>query len=112
MLTTAGALAAIGGGIASVLYAGNIAEQARRECPARVTCDDERQRVRTWDTLALGGFVVGAGLGVLSVVLWTRKSRSTAAIHATTNTSVSRSLRSTSARLGFSAQSFTIAGEF
>lgn len=70
--TAGGALVLAAGGVGSFLAAGAAQGDARDACRARFTCDDERRRVRTLDALALAGFVAGAGLGVLSVVLFTR----------------------------------------
>jgi hypothetical protein len=72
--TTAGAVGLAAVGIAMFAVAGGAASDAERECPAKVSCDDERSRVRTFDTLALGGFIGAAGLGIFSVYLWTRGS--------------------------------------
>ncbi|MBX3188475.1 MAG: PEGA domain-containing protein [Labilithrix sp.] len=72
--TTVGAVALAAGGIAMFAVAGGAASDAERDCPSKVSCDDERSRVRTFDTLALGGFIGAAAFGVISVVLWTRTS--------------------------------------
>lgn len=72
--TTAGAVILAGAGVASFLVAGGAASDADQDCPAKMSCEDERSRVRTFDALALGAFVGAAGLGVLSVVLWATRS--------------------------------------
>lgn len=68
--TTAGAVALVAGGVVAFLVAGSTQSDARQTCPQKLTCDDERSKVRTFDALALGGFVGGAALGALSIVLW------------------------------------------
>lgn len=77
--TTAGAVALVAGGVAAFLVAGNKASDASTLCRTKLSCDDERSSVRTFDTLALAGFVSGAALGGLSVVLWVRKPKADAA---------------------------------
>jgi hypothetical protein len=71
--TTAGAVVLAGAGLAMFFVADGAQADGQRDCAAKVTCDDERSRVRTFDALALGGFIGAAGLGVLSVILWTSK---------------------------------------
>ncbi len=77
--TTAGAVVLLAGGFVSFGVAGGAQSDALRQCPSKLSCDDERSKVRTFDTLALAGFIGAAGLGVLSVILWTHGgSRSSA----------------------------------
>lgn len=71
--TTAGAVAFAGLGVAMFLVAGSAQSDAQAACPTRATCDSEQTKVRTYDALALTGFIGAAGLGVLSVVLWSSK---------------------------------------
>jgi hypothetical protein len=71
--TTAGAVAFAGLGVAMFLVAGSAQSDAQAACPKQPTCDSEQTKVRTFDALALTGFIGAAGLGVLSVVLWTSK---------------------------------------
>lgn len=71
--TTAGAFVLAGAGVAFFLVAAGAQSDAHESCPAKPICDDEQSRVRTFDALALGSFIGAAGLGVLSVVLWTSK---------------------------------------
>lgn len=73
IVTTAGAVVLAAGGVAAFVLAGNAQDDAEKTCPTRLVCDDERDKVRTFDALALGGFIGAAGLGVLSIVLWTSK---------------------------------------
>jgi hypothetical protein len=68
--TTAGAVVLAGTGIAMFLVAGSKQSAAKRDCPTKTSCDSEQKKVRTFDALALGGFIGAAGLGALSVVLW------------------------------------------
>jgi len=74
VLTTVGTVALVATGVVFFAAAGGARSSALEECPTRVACDDERTQVRTFDTLALGAFVGGAALGVVSVVLWTRSA--------------------------------------
>jgi hypothetical protein len=71
--TTAGAVVLAGVGVAMFLVAGSAQSDAQAQCPSQVSCDSEQTKVRTFDALALTGFIGAAGLGVLSVVLWTSK---------------------------------------
>ena len=70
VLTTAGSLALIGGGLIAFVVAGGAADDAAKTCPSKPRCDDERSNVRTLDALALAGLVSGVALGGLSAVLW------------------------------------------
>jgi hypothetical protein len=81
LATTAGAVALAGAGVAFFLVAAGAQSDAQRDCATKTTCDDEQSRVRTFDALALGSFIGAAGLGVVSVVLWTSRDASrTAAV--------------------------------
>lgn len=80
LATTAGAVVLVAGGAVAFVLAGGAADDAKTDCPAKTSCDDERSKVRTLDALALGGFVAGAALGGLSTYLWlSRPSRAEAA---------------------------------
>lgn len=76
---TGGAVALAGVGLASFLVAGSKQRAAKRDCLEKTTCDHEQSTVRTFDALALGGFIGAAGLGVVAVVLWTSKGEGRAA---------------------------------
>jgi len=76
VLATGGAVVFAVGGVASFLLAGSTQKDAERECPSKPSCDSERTKVRTFDTLALGGFIGAVGLGALAVILWTSGSSS------------------------------------
>lgn len=67
---TAAAIVLAGGGIAAFAIADGTQSDAQRECLQRISCEAERDKVRTFDALALAGFVGAAGLGALAVVLW------------------------------------------
>jgi hypothetical protein len=82
--TTAGAVVLAGTGIAMFLVAGGAQSDAQQDCATKATCDDERSRVRTFDALALGGFIGAAGLGVVSIILWTSNGSEPRAATATT----------------------------
>jgi hypothetical protein len=73
IITTVSAVALGGAGLAAFLVAGSTSSDAEKVCPTRVSCASEQDKVRTFDALALGGFIGAAGLGVLAVVLWTSK---------------------------------------
>jgi hypothetical protein len=89
--TTAGAVVLAGVGVAMFLVAGSAQSDAQAQCPSQLNCDSEQTKVRTFDALALTGFIGAAGLGVLSVLLWTSKaptsqaSRPSARVVATPN---------------------------
>jgi hypothetical protein len=70
---TAGAVVLAGTGIAMFLVAGSAQSTAQKDCVMQLSCDDRRARVRTFDALALGGFIGAVGLGVVSVILWTSR---------------------------------------
>ncbi|CAN5485828.1 hypothetical protein BH09MYX1_BH09MYX1_54390 [soil metagenome] len=59
-------------GFVSFFVAGGKADDLRATCPTVPTapCDDLRPPVRTWDALALGGFIAAGALAIVSVVLW------------------------------------------
>jgi len=80
--TTAGAVVLAGTGIAMFLVAGSARGTAQQECATKLSCEDRRQRIRTFDALALGGFIGAVGLGVVSVILWTSKPSEHAAASA------------------------------
>ena len=73
IVTTAGAVVLAGTGVAMFLVAGSAQTKAQEDCATLISCDDRRSRVRTFDALALGGFIGAVGLGVVSVILWTSK---------------------------------------
>jgi biotin carboxyl carrier protein len=82
VVATVGTVLVAASGVAFFLVAGGAESDARAQCPQKPSCDSEQSRVRTFDALALGSFVGAAGLGVLSVVLWTSSSRGHAATSA------------------------------
>jgi hypothetical protein len=75
---TAGAIVFAGGGVVSFLLAGSAQSDAKSTCPTQKSCDSEQSKVRVLDTLALGGFIAGAGLGVLAIVAWSSSGTSAA----------------------------------
>ncbi len=77
--TTVGAVVLVGGGVASFLVAGHDSSDARSDCASATSCSPPRGAIRTFDALALGAWIGGAGLAALSVVLWTRPSSSSPA---------------------------------
>lgn len=82
LAVTGGAIVLLAGGVVSFLLAGSAQSDAKATCPRKPSCDDERSEVRTLDTMALGGFLAGAGLGALAVVLWAGRSPSSAKVSA------------------------------
>jgi hypothetical protein len=72
ILTSAGAAALVGFGIASYFIAGGQQSSAETACLERVSCDSLKSGPRTWDALALGAWIAGASVAGLSVYLWTR----------------------------------------
>lgn len=79
--TTIGAVVLVGGGVASFLVAGAAHDDGAAECArlAVPACDRKQGTVRTFDALALTGWIAGAALGALSVWLWTAKPARTSA---------------------------------
>ena len=71
---TAGAVVFAGTGVARFLAAGSAQGTAQSACLVRTSCEDRRSKIRTLDALALGSFIGAAGLGVVSVLLWTSKA--------------------------------------
>ncbi|MCL2723409.1 MAG: PEGA domain-containing protein [Polyangiaceae bacterium] len=99
--TTAGAVVLAAGGVVSFILAGNAQSSSRTTCSTQVAscdavtpgttpvgilrttcstqvapCDSQRSKIRTLDAVALGGFIGAAGLGVVSVLLWSSGSQS------------------------------------
>ena len=74
ILSTAGAVALAGFGIAAFVLAGNAVTSGQQQCASSHApgCDSEKNTVRTWDWLAASTWVGAAGLGTLAVVLWTQ----------------------------------------
>jgi hypothetical protein len=72
MVASAGALALVGFGVGAFLVAGNDQSGAEAQCKALASCDGLKSPVRTWDALALAGWIAGAGAGAIAVYLWTR----------------------------------------
>jgi|HubBroStandDraft_2_1064218.scaffolds.fasta_scaffold20080_5 hypothetical protein len=72
ILTTAGAAALVGFGVAAYFVSGGKQSSAETACLEEVSCDNLKGGVRTWDALALTAWIAGAGVGALSVYLWTR----------------------------------------
>jgi hypothetical protein len=70
--TTAGAIALVGFGALAYFVAGDKQSRADTQCPTLTSCDNLKPGVRAWDALALGGWIAGAGVGAVSVYLWTR----------------------------------------
>ena len=64
------AAAFLGFGIGSYIAADGAASDFALECPNQPTCDDLRGPVRTWDALALTGFIAAGATAIVSVVLW------------------------------------------
>jgi len=78
ILTTAGAVVLVAGGVASYVLAGNAKEDLEKTCLTKPSCEDDKGATRTLDALALGSWIGAAGLAALSVVLWTSKPSTSA----------------------------------
>jgi hypothetical protein len=75
ILATASAVVLAGGGIAAFLLAGQSHDDGVTQCASRTTsCDDLKQTVRTWDTVAVGAWGGAAVAATIAVLLWTRPS--------------------------------------
>lgn len=72
ILTTAGAVVLLGGGIVSFVVAGSTSSDAKDTCAQSVTCESHAGKIRAFDTLAIVGVVGGVGLGIFSGILWAR----------------------------------------
>lgn len=83
VLTTVGAVTLVVTGVVFFAVASGAKSDADTECLQKVDCDSERSKIRTFDTLALGSFIGAAGLGVLSIVLWSSGSKSSASAPST-----------------------------
>jgi hypothetical protein len=90
LAATGGAVVLLAGGVVSFLLAGSAQSDAKAECPTKPSCEDERSEVRTLDTLALTGFIAGAGLGALAVILWTGRSSGSAKVTASGSSMILR----------------------
>jgi hypothetical protein len=73
--TTAGAVAFVGFGTVGYFIAGMKQSSAETQCLTMPSCDSLKTGVRTWDALALGAWIAGAGVGALSIYLWTRPAK-------------------------------------
>jgi hypothetical protein len=76
IVTTVGAGVFLATGIITFVVAGSAQSDAEKKCPTKVSCESEQTKVRTFDAFALAGFIGAAGLGALSIVLWTSSSGS------------------------------------
>ena len=76
VVATVAAVGLLGFGVAAFLVAGSQQDDLRLQCAtlAPAQCDELKGPTRTWDALSLTGFVLGAGLGVVAVVLWAQPS--------------------------------------
>ncbi|MDB4944970.1 MAG: hypothetical protein JWP97_4504 [Labilithrix sp.] len=68
--TTVGAVLLLGAGATFYVLAGSAQKDAQESCAAKIDCDSERSKVRTFDAVALGSAIGGAALAVTSIVLW------------------------------------------
>jgi len=72
---TVGAVALVGLGAGAFVIAGSKQSSGEVQCATLVACDGLKAGVRTWDALALGAWIAGAGVGALSVYLWARPGK-------------------------------------
>jgi hypothetical protein len=76
-LSTGGAVALAGAGVAAYFLAGSARTSAVEQCARIVSntpdaCDGPRNGVRAWDATAAIAWLGAAGAGAFAVVLWTR----------------------------------------
>lgn len=76
ILTTVGAVALGGFGVAAYFIADGQAGDAQAFCAtqATATCTGNQGPIRVWDTIALSSWIAGGALLVTSIVLWARPS--------------------------------------
>jgi hypothetical protein len=68
---TLGAAVLIGGGVIAFVYAGQTHDDNAVTCSTRhIPCDDLKQQVQLWDTVALSAWIGAAALTAVAVVLW------------------------------------------
>ncbi len=81
IVVTALAVGTLGFGFGAFFVASGKQDDLRAACPTLVpsACDELRGPVRTWDALALGGFVAAGALAIVSVVLWAQPGPAPAA---------------------------------
>jgi hypothetical protein len=79
LLTTVGAAAIVGFGFGAYFVAGGKQSSAESQCLTMPSCDNLKGGVQTWDALALSAWIVGAGLGAVSLYLWTRPGKTPSA---------------------------------
>jgi hypothetical protein len=72
LVTTAGAAALVGFGVASYFVAGGQQSSGAFLCSQMVSCNDLKAGPRTWDALALGSWIAAAGVTAVSIYFWTR----------------------------------------
>lgn len=83
LAAAAGAVVVAGAGVGAFLVAGN-AQDELADCKTVASCEDTRDRVRTWDTVALSGFAVGAALGITAGLFrWMTPAKRSTALPAT-----------------------------
>ncbi len=70
VVATVAAIVLVGGGVASYMIADGKQSDAQTECLKQASCDDLKGPIRTFDWLALGAWVAGAGVGAVAIVLW------------------------------------------
>lgn len=99
LATTIGAVILASAGVVTFVLAGSAASDAESACPTKVSCDDERKKIRALDAVALGSFVGAAVVGTVSVILWTSRGSSS-------------SSGATATRLVASPTTFGLSGSF
>jgi len=78
IVATAGAVVLVGAGVAAFAAAGSDQSYWQGVCRGQGPACGNAGPVRTWDAVALGAWVAGAGAGTVAVVLWTRPINSEA----------------------------------
>ena len=82
IVATAGAAVLLGVGIGAFVAADGAHGDLAAQCPLLTNCDDLRNKVRTWDAVALGSWIGAAGVAVVAVVLWVKPSRAVIVVRA------------------------------
>lgn len=87
--TTVGAVVLLGAGVTFFVLGGSAQTDGEKACAAKLDCDDDRTKVRTFDALALGTLIGGTALAVTSIVLWAAGGKSSSSAWVTARPSMS-----------------------
>jgi hypothetical protein len=78
LVATGASVVLLAGGFGAFAIAGGKQSDAEQACAGRIDCDDLKDGVRAWDTIALGAWIGAAAAATVAIVLWTRPSRASA----------------------------------